>query len=82
MAFQVHKQHKLQDQIEQLAYDWAIEDVTEYYGVEELTELNQEQIDEIFAYSESDDCYEGYVGVVLRTICDQWENEQDDQENS
>ena len=82
MTFQVHKQHKLQDQIEQLAYDWAIEDVTEYYGVEELTELNQEQIDEIFAYSESDDCYEGYVGVVLRTICDQWENEQDDQENS
>ena len=49
MAFQVHKQHKLQDQIEQLAYDWAIEDVTEYYGVEELTELNQEQIDEISA---------------------------------
>ena len=42
MAFQVHKQHKLQDQIEQLAYDWAIEDVTEYYGVEELTELSLE----------------------------------------
>lgn len=77
MAFQVHKQHKLQDQIEQLAYDWAFEDVTEYYGIEEIEELNQEQVDEIFAYSESDDCYEGYVGVALRTICDQWENEQD-----
>jgi hypothetical protein len=67
MTFQVYKQHKLQDQIEQLAYDWAIEDVT--------AELNQEQIDEIFAYSESDDCYEGYVGMALRTICDQWESE-------
>jgi len=77
MTFQVRKQHKLQDQIEQLAYDWAIEDVQEYYGVEEIEELNQEQIDEIFTYSESDDCYEGYVGMVLRTICDQWENEQD-----
>ena len=77
MTFQVYKQHKLQDQIEQLAYDWAIEDVTEYYGVEEPAELNQEQIDEIFAYSESDDCYEGYVGVALRSICDQWEDEQD-----
>ena len=77
MTFQVYKQHKLQDQIEQLAYDWAFEDVTEYQGIEEIEELNQEQVDEIFAYSESDDCYEGYVGVALRTICDQWENEQD-----
>ena len=76
MTFQVYKQHKLQDQIEQLAYDWAFEDVTEYYGVEEIEQLNQEQVDEIFAYSESDECYEGYVGVTLRTICDQWENEQ------
>ena len=77
MSFQVHKQHKLQDQIEQLTYDWAFEDVTEYYGVEEIEELNQEQIDEIFTYSESDECYEGYVGVALRTICDQWEMEQE-----
>ena len=78
MAFQVYKQHKLQDQIENLAYEWAIEDVCEYYGVEELGELNKEQVDEIFAYSESDDCYEGYVGVALRSICDQWEYDQDD----
>ena len=77
MSFQVHKQHKLQDQIEQLAYDWAFEDVTEYYGVEEIEELNQEQIDEIFTYSESEECYEGYVGIALRTICDQWEMEQE-----
>ena len=56
MSFQVYKQHKLQDQIEQLAYEWAIEDVCEYYGVEEPAELNQEQVDEIFAYSESDEC--------------------------
>ena len=47
MTFQVYKQHKLQDQIEQLAYDWAIEDVTEYYGVEEPAELNQEQIGKV-----------------------------------
>jgi hypothetical protein len=78
MSFEVRKQHKLQDQIEQLAYEWAIEDVCEYYNVEEPSELNQEQIDEIFAYSESDDCYEGYVGMALRSICDQWEYDQDD----
>ena len=77
MSFQVYKQHKLQDQIENLAYEWAITDVQEYYGVEEIEELNQEQIDEIFAYSESEDCYEGYVGVALRSICDQWDMEQE-----
>jgi len=77
MSFQVYKQHKLQDQIENLAYEWAIEDVCEYYGIEEIEELNQKQVDEIFAYSESDECYEGYVGIALRTICDQWEMEQE-----
>ena len=77
MSFQVYKQHKLQDQIEQLTYEWAITDVQEYYGIEEIEELNQEQVDEIFAYSESDECYEGYVGIALRTICDQWEMEQE-----
>jgi len=78
MSFEVRKQHKLQDQIEHWAYEWAIEDVFEYYGIKELGELNKEQVDEIFAYSESDDCYEGYVGVALRSICDQWEYDQDD----
>ena len=77
-SFEVRKQHKLQDQIENLAYEWAFEDVCEYYNVQETSELNQEQVDEIFAYSESDDCYEGYVGVALRSICDQWEYDQDD----
>ena len=45
MAFQVHKQHKLGDQLEAQAYDWAITDVQEYYGVEEIEELTQEQVD-------------------------------------
>ena len=56
----------------------ALEDVCEYYNVQETSELTQEQVDEIFAYSESDDCHEGYVGMALRSICDQWEFDQDD----
>ena len=77
MSFQVHKQHKLGDQLEAQAYDWAITDVQDYYGIEEIEELTQEQVDEIFAYSESEQCYESYVGMALRTICDQWEMEQE-----
>jgi len=33
MAFQVHKQGKLCDQLEAQAYDWVMHDVTEQYGV-------------------------------------------------
>ena len=76
MTFQVNKQHKLQDQIENLCYEWAIEDVMSYFNVEEIEDLTKEQVDEIYAYSESDECYEEMVGVSLRSMCDQWEDSQ------
>ena len=74
MTFEVRKQHKLQDQIESLCYEWAETDVLEYFKVESIDDLTQEQIDEIYTYSESDECYEGMVGVALRSMCEQWEN--------
>ena len=73
MSFQVNKMHKLQDQIESLTYDWVWEDIQEQYGVEEVEQLNQEQIDEISTFAESEECYEGYVSMTLRSICDSWE---------
>ena len=76
MAFKVNKMHKLQDQMESLAHDWVWEDISEYYEVESLITMNQEQVDEIYAYSESDECYEGMVGVTLRSMCEQWEDGQ------
>ena len=74
MTFEVRKQHKLQDQIESLCYEWAETDVLEYFSVESIDDLTQEQIDEIYTYSESDECYEGMVGVTLRSMCKYWEN--------
>ena len=74
MTFEVRKQHKLQDQIENLCYEWAYEDVLEYFSVESIEDLTKEQIDEIYTYSESEECYEGMVGVTLRSMCEQWEN--------
>ena len=75
MTFQVNKQHKLQDQIENLCYDWAYEDVLSYFNVESIEDLTKEQIDEIYTYSESDECYEGMVGVTLRSMCEQWNDQ-------
>ena len=76
MPFQVNKQHKLQDQIENLCYEWAYEDVLGYFNVESIEDLTKEQVDEIYVYSESDVCYEGMVGVTLRSMCEQWEDSQ------
>ena len=78
MAFQVNKMHKLQDQMENMAHEWVWEDISEYYKVEEIEDLNQEQVDEIYAYAESEECYDDYVGMVLRSICDNWEGMQDE----
>ena len=79
MAFEVKKMHKLSDQIEALARDWAHTDVCEYFGVEEVGELTEDQATEMYNYAESEACYEGYVGTVLRTMYEQWaeENQQD-----
>ena len=51
MAFEVKKIHKLSDQIEALAYDWAVTDVCEYFGVEEVGELTEEQATEMYNYA-------------------------------
>ena len=75
MAFQVIKTHKLSDQIEALAYDWALTDVCEYFKVEEVSQLTEEQAVEMYNYAESEECYEGYVGTVLRTMYEQWAEE-------
>ena len=77
MAFEVFKMHKLQDQMESLAHEWVWSDISEYYKVEEIEDLNQEQVDEIYAYAESEECYDDYVGMVLRSICDGWEGMQE-----
>ena len=76
MPFEVIKQHKLQDQIENLCYEWAYEDVLGYFNVESIEDLTKEQVDEIYTYSESEECYEGMVGVTLRSMCEQWEGNQ------
>jgi hypothetical protein len=81
MAFDAGKVHKLQDYLESIAYDWMEDRVKDHYGVAGTDELTKEQVDEIWEYSESEDCYEPYVGMALRSICDNWqeENESEDE---
>ena len=73
MTFKVNKMGKLAEQLEELAYDWAHQDVIEYFGVSVLEELTEEQLTEIYQYSESEECFEGYVGMALRGMCNSLE---------
>ena len=77
MAFEVYKQHKLEDRLEQEVYEWVGWAIQEQYGVEEFEELTEEQVDEISAYANSDESeyFAPYVCGVLNTICNNWYEE-------
>ena len=73
MSFEIKKMGKLGDQLEQQAYDWVLPDIQEYFGVENITDLTRENLQEIEGFLSSDAWIEGYVEVVLRTIIDNFE---------
>ena len=77
MAFEVFKQHKLEDRLEQEVYDWVLYAIQEQFGVEEFDELTEEQVDEISAYANSDNAeyFAPYVCSVLNNLCDNWYEE-------
>lgn len=77
MAFEVWKQHKLEDRMEQEAYDWVMYCVQEQFGVDDFEELTEEQVDEIYAYANGDEAetFAPYVCGVLISLCDTWYEE-------
>ena len=88
MVFEIHKQHKLCDQLEEKAYAWVVHDIEQAfsvtpekneYGYEEdiITVLNEDQINAIEAYLESDEWIEMYVRSALNGIVDRWYEENE-----
>lgn len=75
MTFEVNKIGKLQDRLEEVAYEWVMNDVNEYFGVSEVSELTNEQVQEIVDYEEGGTYDEDWIGIVLRNIVDQWQEE-------
>ena len=45
----------------------SIKLMIEFYGVSKIEELTQDQLDEIFIYSEDDQC-DPWIGVALRSL--------------
>ena len=77
MTFEVKNISTLQDSITDVVYEWVLSSVLEYFNVEELEQLSEDQMSEMYSYANSDECYEEYVGMVLRSICDNWEGMQE-----
>lgn len=72
MAFDPGKVHKLLDRLEETAYEWMADRIQEFYQIEDLSNLTEEQLQEIFIYAESDEC-DIYVGMALRSIISNYE---------
>ena len=49
------------------AYAIAETEMKGFYGASDIEELSQDQLDEIFLYSESDEC-EKWIGIALRSL--------------
>ena len=50
MSYEIHKVHKVEDNFCREICEWVYAHVTEFYGVDDIEELTQEQIDEVDTY--------------------------------
>jgi len=77
MAFEWHRIHKWEDNIESQATDAVFDYVMEFYGVEEITNLTQDQIDEVTAFREDLNEYSplqwGFTNLVNHWESETWE---------
>lgn len=76
MAFDPGEISQLQDRLEAIATEWMFERVRSFYGVQEIANLTESQIDEVAEYAEEQFC-DPYVTMVLRVLVEQWEMAQD-----
>ena len=87
-SFEVFKQGKLADQLEEKAYEWCAWQIEETFGlkrmkndwgfeqpIEEL--LNEEQVESIEAYLDTSEWIEMYVRSALQGIVDRWYEENE-----
>ena len=77
----VHRPHKMLDWIEGEVTEWAFGIVQEHFGVEDPTELSEEQIKEVVdEYNLLDESDMGYDWLALgfRNVISSWENENDE----
>tara|TARA_Y100000389_G_scaffold186649_1_gene207233 strand:- start:2115 stop:2435 length:321 start_codon:yes stop_codon:yes gene_type:complete len=74
MAYDWPKIHKAEENIEMQITDWVYEHVLEYFGVEEVTDLTEENIIEVQAFWDSLNEY-NCMGIGYSSLINNWEAE-------
>ena len=72
------KIYKAEEWLEQQATEWVFDYVCEFYDVEDIEELTEEQIDEIVQYRENDLNEYSPMQLGFSNIIAQWESAQDE----
>lgn len=76
----VHRPHKMLDWLENEVTEWAFGIVQEHFGVEDPTELSEEQIQEVIAEWEKllePNMGYDWLAMGFRNVIGSWENEND-----
>ena len=76
-TFEVAKPYKRIQNIEREITDGLWVDISEHFGVEEISDLTEDNIDDLEAYHTEllEDRYLDLISIGIRNIIDWWENE-------
>ena len=82
MAFEWHRMHKWEENIERDVTDGVEEQICEHYGVEDVLELTSEQMDEVRAFreehvSEYSPMNWGFSNVIMRYEDENYEESEE-----
>jgi len=78
-----YKSHKVEDWISSQMYDTVFDQITEWFGVDEIGDLTEEQMNEVIHFRENvlneySPLQWGYSDIISQWENDTWEKEQDD----
>ena len=76
MSFEWSKIYKSEEWFEQQATEWVFDYVCEFYDVEDIEDLTEEQIEEIVQYRENDLNEYSPMQMGFSNIITQWEDAQ------
>ena len=74
MAFEWHRIHKWEENIERDVTDAVEQQIMEHYGVEDITTLTEEQMNEVMLFREELNEF-SVMQPGFSNICSQWEEE-------
>ena len=74
MAFEWPKIYKSEEWFEQQATEWVFDYICEFYDVEDIEDLTEEQIEEIVQYRENDLNEYSPMQMGFSNIITQWED--------